>query len=76
MTTTYINLVNHKIFWFKIQNVSGYSRTRLVLHVYTTELDHGKGNMNYHYMYGSTYSRNGPNVPNIQYKTFMLIKLQ
>ena len=28
------------------------------------------------YTYGSTYNRNGPNVPYMQYKMFTLIKLQ
>ena len=29
-----------------------------------------------YYTYGSTYSRNGPNVPYMQYKMFTFIKLQ
>ena len=29
-----------------------------------------------YYTYGSTYSRNGPNVPYMQYKMFAFIKLQ
>ena len=32
--------------------------------------------INWYYTYGSTYSRNGLNVPYVQYKMFTLIKLQ
>ena len=32
--------------------------------------------VNMYYTYGSTYSRNGPNVPYMQYKMFTFIKLQ